>query len=105
QAEHGIRDFHVTGVQTCALPISGLEFLRGIPGTVGGFVRMNGGAYGREVADILLECEVLLRSGERRKLPREALGYSYRHSELPRSDERRVGKECGGAWSPDSDIA
>src|SRR5690606_34395920 len=83
QAEHGIRDFHVTGVQTCALPISGLEFLRGIPGTVGGFVRMNGGAYGREVADILLECEVLLRSGERRKLPREALGYSYRHSELP----------------------
>jgi hypothetical protein len=33
--------------------IAGLEFLRGIPGTVGGFVRMNGGAYGREVADIL----------------------------------------------------
>ncbi len=63
--------------------VAGLEFLRGIPGTVGGFVRMNGGAYGREVADILLECEVLLRSGERRKLPREALGYSYRHSELP----------------------
>jgi UDP-N-acetylmuramate dehydrogenase len=63
--------------------IAGLEFLRGIPGTVGGFVRMNGGAYGREVADILVECEVLLRSGERRVLPREALGYSYRHSELP----------------------
>ncbi len=34
--------------------IAGLEFLRGIPGTVGGFVRMNGGAYGREVADILI---------------------------------------------------
>src|SRR6478672_2557290 len=33
--------------------VAGLEFLRGIPGTVGGFVRMNGGAYGREVADIL----------------------------------------------------
>jgi UDP-N-acetylmuramate dehydrogenase len=34
--------------------IAGLEFLRGIPGTVGGFVRMNGGAYGREVGDILV---------------------------------------------------
>ena len=40
--------------------IAGLEFLRGIPGTVGGFVRMNGGAYGREVADILVDCEIVL---------------------------------------------
>jgi UDP-N-acetylmuramate dehydrogenase len=38
------------------LGIAGLEFLRGIPGTVGGFVRMNGGAYGREVADVLRDC-------------------------------------------------
>ena len=37
-----------------------------IPGTVGGFVRMNGGAYGREVKDILVECDVVLRAGERR---------------------------------------
>jgi UDP-N-acetylmuramate dehydrogenase len=63
--------------------IAGLEFLRSIPGTVGGFVRMNGGAYGRETCDILVECEVVLRSGERRTLSREELGYSYRHSELP----------------------
>ena len=63
--------------------IGGVEFLRSIPGTVGGFVRMNGGAYGREVKDILVECEVVLRSGERRKLPLDALGYTYRHSELP----------------------
>ncbi|WP_106638802.1 UDP-N-acetylmuramate dehydrogenase [Allosphingosinicella vermicomposti] len=63
--------------------IGGLEFLRSIPGTVGGFVRMNGGAYGREVKDILLECEVVLRSGERRTLPLSALGYTYRHSALP----------------------
>ena len=63
--------------------IAGLEFLRGIPGTVGGFVRMNGGAYGREVADILVDCDVVLRSGERRTLPASALGYTYRHSELP----------------------
>ncbi len=63
--------------------IAGLEFLRGIPGTVGGFVRMNGGAYGREVADVLVDCEVVLRSGERRTLRAAELGYTYRHSKLP----------------------
>ncbi len=63
--------------------IAGLEFLRGIPGTVGGFVRMNGGAYGREVADVLVECDVVLRSGEIVTLPAVDLHYTYRHSELP----------------------
>ncbi len=63
--------------------IAGLEFLRSIPGTVGGFVRMNGGAYGRETCDILVECDVVLRSGERVTLDAGALRYSYRHSELP----------------------
>jgi UDP-N-acetylmuramate dehydrogenase len=63
--------------------IAGLEFLRGIPGTVGGFVRMNGGAYGREVADILVSADIILRSGERRTLQPADLGYTYRHSELP----------------------
>ena len=63
--------------------IAGLEFLRGIPGTVGGFVRMNGGAYGREVADILLDCEVILPEGTLRTLPAAALEYTYRHSALP----------------------
>ena len=63
--------------------IAGLEFLRGIPGTVGGFVRMNGGAYGREVKDILVECDVIMRNGEIRTVAIEELHYSYRHSELP----------------------
>ena len=63
--------------------IAGVEFLRSIPGTVGGFVRMNGGAYGRETCDILLECEIVLRSGERRVLAAADLGYSYRYSTLP----------------------
>lgn len=63
--------------------IAGLEFLRSIPGTVGGFVRMNGGAYGRETADVLVECDIVLRSGERRTLPAAELGYTYRHSALP----------------------
>ena len=63
--------------------IAGHEFLRSIPGTVGGFVRMNGGAYGREVCDILVDCDVVLRSGELVTLAVGTLGYSYRHSELP----------------------
>nr|WP_091143910.1 UDP-N-acetylmuramate dehydrogenase [Novosphingobium sp. CF614] len=63
--------------------VAGLEFLRSIPGTVGGFVRMNGGAYGGEVKDILTTCDVVLRSGELVVLGNADLGYRYRHSELP----------------------
>ncbi|MEZ5734799.1 MAG: UDP-N-acetylmuramate dehydrogenase [Novosphingobium sp.] len=63
--------------------IAGLEFLRSIPGTVGGFVRMNGGAYGGEVKDILVDCDVVLRSGDLVTLPVTELNYTYRHSELP----------------------
>jgi UDP-N-acetylmuramate dehydrogenase len=63
--------------------IAGLEVLRGIPGTVGGFVRMNGGAYGREVKDILVSARLALRSGEIVEWPLERLGYTYRHSEVP----------------------
>ncbi|MBK8373504.1 MAG: UDP-N-acetylmuramate dehydrogenase [Sphingomonadales bacterium] len=63
--------------------IAGMEFLRSIPGTVGGFVRMNGGAYGGEVKDILVDCDVVLRNGELVTLPVAELHYSYRHSELP----------------------
>ncbi|WP_241231244.1 UDP-N-acetylmuramate dehydrogenase [Sphingomonas koreensis] len=63
--------------------VGGVAFLRSIPGTVGGFVRMNGGAYGRETADVLVDCEVVLRSGQRKILGVEELGYTYRHSELP----------------------
>ncbi|HOB14554.1 MAG TPA: FAD-binding protein, partial [Novosphingobium sp.] len=57
--------------------------LRSIPGTVGGFVRMNGGAYGGEVKDILVDCDVVLRDGSLLTLPVANLHYTYRHSELP----------------------
>ncbi len=63
--------------------IAGLEFLRGIPGTTGGAVRMNAGAYGRDVSDILIEARVVLRSGAIETWPAARLGYSYRHSALP----------------------
>ena len=63
--------------------IAGVEVLRSIPGTVGGFVRMNGGAYGGEVKDILIDCGVVLRSGELVTLTVAELHYTYRHSALP----------------------
>ncbi len=63
--------------------IAGLEFLRGIPGTVGGAVRMNAGAYGRELRDILVEARLVLRDGRIETWPLDRLGYTYRHSEVP----------------------
>jgi len=63
--------------------VAGLEFLRGIPGTVGGAVRMNAGAYGREVKDILIEARLALRDGTIETWRQDKLGYTYRHSEVP----------------------
>ena len=63
--------------------IAGLEFLRSIPGTVGGFVRMNGGAYGGEVKDVLTDCDVVLRDGTLQTISNTLLNYTYRHSSLP----------------------
>ncbi|WP_414712302.1 UDP-N-acetylmuramate dehydrogenase [Sphingomonas sp.] len=63
--------------------IAGLEFLRGIPGTVGGAVRMNAGAYGRDASDILIEATLVLRDGSVETWPAVKLGYTYRHSDVP----------------------
>ncbi len=63
--------------------LTGAEFLAGIPGSVGGAVRMNAGAYGRELADILDAVLWLSPAGELRETPREALNCSYRCTELP----------------------
>jgi UDP-N-acetylmuramate dehydrogenase len=60
-----------------------LTFLRTIPGSIGGAVRMNAGCYGSYVADILQEVEVVTRQGEVRVLGVADLGLSYRHSSLP----------------------
>lgn len=63
--------------------VAGLEFLRGIPGTVGGAVRMNAGAYGRETADILVSCTILTRVGRLETLAPADLAFAYRHAVLP----------------------
>src|SRR5262249_26965397 len=63
--------------------ITGLEFLCGIPGTVGGGLRMNAGAYGREFKDIVGEAYVIMRSGEKKTLYSSDIGFSYRHTDVP----------------------
>jgi UDP-N-acetylmuramate dehydrogenase len=63
--------------------LAGLEFLSGIPGTIGGAVQMNAGAYGGDVAATLDWAEIVTRQGELRRLSAGEIGFSYRHSSLP----------------------
>jgi UDP-N-acetylmuramate dehydrogenase len=63
--------------------LSGLEFLYGIPGTIGGAVRMNAGAYGREVKDVLLWAEVVDHQGQLHQLSLAEIGLTYRKSGIP----------------------
>ena len=60
--------------------IAGLEFYRGVPGSVGGALVMNAGCYGAETKDVLVEAYALTRTGERITLSNTELGYSYRRS-------------------------
>ena len=63
--------------------IAGLEFYAGVPGTIGGALRMNAGCYGAETADVLVSAVALDRQGRRHELSRHDLGYSYRHCSAP----------------------
>ncbi len=70
--------------EALAAGLSGLEFLAGIPGTVGGAIYGNAGAYGWSIGDVLAWATVLLPGGERRTMSRESLGFGYRDSALKR---------------------
>jgi UDP-N-acetylmuramate dehydrogenase len=63
--------------------ISGLSFYRGIPGSVGGALRMNGGAHGKETCEVLIEARAVDRQGNIHVLPVADLHYSYRHCGAP----------------------
>ena len=63
--------------------IAGLEFFTGVPGAIGGAIRMNAGCYGTETCDVLVEAAALDRMGRRRIVTPDELGYAYRHSEAP----------------------
>ncbi|MEO0981959.1 MAG: UDP-N-acetylmuramate dehydrogenase [Pseudomonadota bacterium] len=63
--------------------IAGLEFLSGVPGSIGGALRTNAGCYGRELKDVLVDVDVVDRAGDRNTLAANALGLTYRRSDLP----------------------
>lgn len=63
--------------------IGGLEFFTGVPGLIGGALRMNAGCYDRETKDVLIEAAALDRLGRRIVVKAEELGYAYRHSDAP----------------------
>src|SRR5690606_39770144 len=91
QAEDGIRDFHVTGVQTCALPICP---------SMGGALVLYTGTPIMEGRDLFREAvsEALRRFGG--TFQYEEVDPDVFGEELERSEERRVGKECRARWSP-----
>ena len=66
-----------------AAELGGLEFLCGIPGSIGGAVAMNAGAYGGEIANVLAWADIVTRSGEQRRLSAADLSMTYRHASLP----------------------
>ena len=65
--------------------IAGLEFYRGIPGSVGGALRMNGGAHGTETKDVLLSATAVDESGNVLELSNADMGFTYRHCGVPGS--------------------
>ncbi len=73
---------------------TGLEFLSGIPGAIGGALRMNAGAYGREIRDVVIRAHAIDPAGVLNVLQNEALGFSYRHSGVP-EDWIFVGADLG----------
>lgn len=66
-----------------AKSIQGLEFLVGIPGTIGGGVAMNAGAYGSEFKDLIISVEAIDKAGNYRNFSCEEIGFSYRKNSLP----------------------
>jgi UDP-N-acetylmuramate dehydrogenase len=63
--------------------VAGLAFLRGIPGAIGGALRMNAGAYGREIKDVLVAAHGFDRQGRARLFSAAEMGFGYRHCGLP----------------------
>jgi UDP-N-acetylmuramate dehydrogenase len=75
-------DLNVAKVAQAA-GIAGLEFLSGVPGTIGGALRMNAGAYGKELESVLVEAEAVDPAGRVHRLSREDFGFAYRQAAVP----------------------
>jgi UDP-N-acetylmuramate dehydrogenase len=88
-----------------AAGVAGLAFLSGIPGTVGGALRMNGGAYGGETKDILIEARGVDRQGNVRTFSNGDMGFSYRHCGVPDDVIFTTAVLQGRAGVPDEIVA
>lgn len=86
------------------LGLSGLEFAHGIPGTVGGGVYMNAGAYGGEISQVCKSVDVMGVDGELRRLTAEEMEFSYRHSILEEKPGIVVAAEFELTHAPVEDI-
>ena len=86
------------------LGLSGLEFAHGIPGTVGGGVYMNAGAYGGEICQVCTAVEVMDRNGELRRMSNEDMLFSYRHSVLEDTDDIVISAEFALTAAPVEEI-
>lgn len=75
-----------TAAAACEASLAGMEFASGIPGTIGGALRMNAGAYGGEMKEIVESAEVLTAEGETLTLSVEELGMGYRTSVIAKND-------------------
>ncbi len=82
RAGAGALDLNVA-LTAAEVGIAGLEFLSGVPGTIGGGLRMNAGAYGSEIKDVLVEAAAVDRNGMIHRVQAAELGLSYRHSTAP----------------------
>ena len=78
--------------------IAGLEFLRGVPGTIGGALKMNAGCYGREIKDIFVEATAIDEQGNKISFPAADMGFVYRKARAPRRPDlcrSRVRRHAG----------
>ena len=84
-ADAGVR-LGILANEACKAALTGLEFAAGIPGTVGGALVMNAGAYGGEIKDVLKKARILTPEGNVEEWTPEELELSYRHSCIPEKD-------------------
>lgn len=91
-------------VFAAGLGLSGLEFAHGIPGTVGGGVYMNAGAYGGEICQVCESVDVMYLNGTERTLSGEQMEFSYRHSRLEDEDGIVLGATFRLTPKPEAEI-
>ena len=96
----------MTRAALCAagLGLSGLEFAHGIPGTVGGGIYMNAGAYGGEICQVCTEVDVMDKNGNVRTLRGQEMGFSYRHSVLEETGDVVLSGVFSLTPAPEADI-